>query len=409
MITRVLMIGNGPATMSALGAIATHKATSKTDEFEITVISQEKTPAYAPMYLLGYLIGELRRENIMLGDGHGLSPKRLLGEKVIKIHDSKNKVVLGSGREIGYDRLLIASGASALMPTMIKGISKKGVHYFNRLDDVKRLSKEIPNTKTIIIIGAGVVGIEAAIAFNKMGKKVLVAELLDQILPQTLDKELARYFEKILSSLGITFSLAKGVSEITGNDRATGVVVGNKELRGDLILITAGVKPNVGFLKSSSVKLNTGIPVNEKMQTNVPDIYAAGDVAESLDPYGKYELAFNWYNAIDKGWAAGCNLAEAEYTYKASPCLAVLKGAEPFVTSVGRKYGDNGYEIISHIDKYRGIYQKVFIRDNRIDCYQAIGIPDKVALMYSFIKGRKDIRDLEDILVGNWGPAYLYY
>ncbi|MFX1265490.1 MAG: NAD(P)/FAD-dependent oxidoreductase, partial [Promethearchaeota archaeon] len=279
--------------------------------------------------------------------------------------------------------------------------------YFNRLQDARRLLKEIPNARNIIIIGAGAVGIEAAIAFNKMGKKVVVAEMLDQILPQTLDKEVAKYFEKVLSASGITFSLGKSISEITGITQATGIVIGKKELKADLILATAGVKPNVEFLLSSSVKFDRGILVNEKMQTNVPNIYAAGDVAESLDPYGKYELVFNWYNAVDQGWVAGCNLAGVENVYKDSPCLTVLKGVEPPVVSVGRKYGDDGYDTFSYIDKHRGIYEKFFIRSNHIDCYQVIGIQDKVALMYGYIKGRKVISNVNDLLSKDWNLAYL--
>lgn len=405
--TRIVIVGNGPAAIRALHAIATYKAVLGVDEVQVTVVSAERTAAYSPMFLLDYLTGDLREQEILLGDNHGLSPERLPGEKVTKVQDSNNSVILENGRKIGYDRLLIASGASALIPS-IRGIEKEGVHFFNRLDDVRRLSRQIPSAKNIIIIGAGAIGIEAAIAFKKMGRNVLIVELLDQILPQMLDGELAKHFEGELSSSGLKFLFGEAVSEVTGNDRAAGIVVGNKGIEADLILITAGVKPNIDFLKSSSVKVNSGILVNEKMQTSVPNIYAAGDVAESLDPYGRYELAFNWYNAIDQGWVAGCNLVGTENTYEASPCLATLKGAEPPVISVGRKYDENEYETLSCTNKQRGFYEKIFVRNNHIDCYQAIGISDKVGLMYGYIKGRKDIQSIKGMLGGNYGPAYFW-
>jgi NAD(P)H-nitrite reductase large subunit len=223
-----------------------------------------------------------------------------------------------------------------------------------------------------------------------------------------LDKELAKYFERELTDSEIELYLGEAVSEITGNGRARGIIVGNKEIEGDLILVTTGVKPNVGFLKFSNVKVNTGILVNEKMQTNVPNIYAAGDVVESLDPYGGYELVFNWYNAIDQAVIAGYNLIGFENTYKSSPALAVIKGADPPVISVGRKYVEEGYEILSYADKQKGLYEKIFVRDNRIDCYQAIGISDKVSLIYGYIKGRKDVRRIKSMLSGNYGPAHLW-
>ena len=289
---KIVVIGNGPAAVRALQTITTYQALSKTEEVEITVVSQERTPAYSPMFLLGYLTGELREEEILLRDSHGLSLKKMLGEKVIKVQDRKNRIILESGKEIEYDRLLIASGASPLIPSL-KGIKKEGVYFFNKLEDVRKLLKQISRTQNIIIIGAGAIGIEVAIALKKLGRNVLIIELLDQILPQVLDRELAGYFERELSSSGIKFLLGEAVSEVTGNDRATGILAGKKEIEGDIILVTTGVKPNVDFLKSSNVKINTGILVNEKMQTSVPNIYSAGDVVESLDPYGGYELVFN--------------------------------------------------------------------------------------------------------------------
>jgi nitrite reductase (NADH) large subunit len=403
---KIVIVGNGPATVKALEAIATYKAVSNAGEAKITIISGERTAPYSPMFLADYLTGELGEGEILLGDDHGLSPKRLLGETVVKVEDSRNRVVIESGREIGYDKLLIASGASPLK-TSIKGIDKEGVYFFNRLADAKRLSQQALSAKNVIIIGAGAIGVEAAIAFNKMGRNVLVVELLDQILPQILDEDLAKHVERKLGSSGVRFILGENVSQITGDDRAAGIVVGDKEISGDLILVAVGVKPNIDFLRSSNVRVNQGILVNEKMQTNVPNIYAAGDVAESINPYGGYELVFNWYNAIDQGWIVGCNLIGIENTYRASPGLVVVKGLETPVISIGRKYGENGYETLSRINKGKGVYEKIFIKDNHIDCYQAIGIVDRVGLMYGYIKERKDIGNIKDVLGDNYSPANL--
>jgi nitrite reductase (NADH) large subunit len=402
----IVIVGNGPAAIKALEAIATLKAMSDADKLRITVVSGERTAPYSPMFLVDYLTRELREEDILLGEKHGLSPHRLLGEKVIRVEDNENRVVLKNGREISYDRLLIVSGASALKPP-IKGIDKEGVHFFNRLVDVKRLRQEVPSAKNIVIIGAGAIGLEAAIALNKMGKDVLIVELLCQCLPQMLEEDLAKYLEMKLSTLGIRFLLGESVSEITGNDRATGIVVGDKEIAGDLVLVACGLSPNIDFLRSSKVRTNRGILVNERMQTNVPNIYAAGDVAESIDPYGGYELVFNWYNAIDQGWTAGCNLLGVKNTYKASPSLVVLKGTEPPVISVGRKYGGNGYETLSYTNEEKGVYEKIFIKDNRVDCYQAIGMSDKVGLMYSYIKERKDIGQIKGMFGDNYSSVNL--
>jgi len=400
---KIVIIGNGPAAIKALEAIAHYKDAAEEYITSITVVSPELTASYSPMFLADFLTGELGEEEILLGDDHGLSPQRLLGEKVVKVEDSRNMVVTENGREIAYDKLLIASGASPLKAS-IKGIDKEGLCFFNRLADAKRLSQQVPRAKNAIIIGAGAIGVELAIAFSKMGINVLVVELLDKILPQMLDEELARHIQGKLVGSGVRFMLGGSVSRIIGGDQATGIIVGGREISGDLIIVAIGVKPNIDFLRSSNVRVKQGILVNEKMQTNVSNIYAAGDVAESIDPYGGYELVFNWYNAVDQGWIAGCNLIGVENTYRASPGLVALKSLETPIISIGRKYGENGYEILSLTDGEKGIYEKLFIKDNHIDCYQAIGITDRVGLMYGYIKERKDIGSIKDVLCASCVP-----
>jgi NAD(P)H-nitrite reductase large subunit len=106
---------------------------------------------------------------------------------------------------------------------------------------------------------------------------------------------------------------------------------------------------------------------------------------------------------------AGCNLIGVENAYKPSPALAVIKGADPPVISVGRKYGEEGYETLSYTDKKRGLYEKIFVRNNRIDCYQAIGISDKVSLIYGYIKGRKDVQRIKSMLGGDCSPAHFWF
>lgn len=403
---KIVIIGNGPAAVKALEAIAHYKDASKEDITSITIVSAELTAPYSPMFLADFLTGELGEEQILLGDDHGLSPQRLLGERVVKVEDSWNKIAMESGQEISYDKLLIASGASPLKAS-IKDIDKEGVYFFNRLADAKRLSQQVPSAKNAIIIGAGAIGVEVAIAFSKIGINVLVVELLGQILPQILDEELAKHVEGKLVSSGVRFILGESVSQIIGGKRAKGIVARGREVSADLFLVAVSVKPNIDFLGSSNVRVNQGILVNEKMQTNVPNIYAAGDVAESIDPYGGYELVFNWYNAVDQGWIAGCNLIGVENTYRASPGLMALKGLETPVISIGRKYGENGYETLSFTDREQSIYEKLFIKNNLIDCYQAIGIVDRVGLMYGYIKERKDIGSIKDVLGDNYSLANL--
>ena len=153
------------------------------------------------------------------------------------------------------------------------------------------------------------------------------------------------------------------------------------------------------FLKSTAIKIDNGIIVNDRMETNIPDVYAAGDVAESRNLYGDYELVFNWYSAVSQGWIAGCNLMGEKKSCPFSPTLSALKEVDFPIISIGRR-GNNGYEHFSYRDEKRGVLEEIYVRDNRIDCYQAIGTKDKAGLIYTFIMNRKRVDDLKKGLLG---------
>ena len=394
---RIVIAGYGPATTNALKAISCYKETANVDKLEITVISAEKEQAYAPMFLGDYITGKLGEEQLLLPEEHGLPIERILGKRLIGINCAENKVVIEGDKEIPYDKLLIATGASAVIPP-IKGISKQGTYFFNRLEDAKKLLKEIVNVERIIIIGGGAIGIELANAFNNLGKRVEVIELFDHILPQVLEKDIGRWVERKLREGGINFLLGETASEITGNGRASGIIIGGKEIRSDLILITGGVQPNIDFLKHSEIKTSRGILVNETMQTNLPNVYAAGDVAESKNLYGEYELVPSWYSAIEQGMVAGCNLIGIKRVYQFCPALVCLKGLDFPVISIGCINGVAGYDAWSYTSKGSGIFERFFTKDDYIVGYQSVGISNKVGLMYNLTRERKIIDNLHDIL-----------
>lgn len=408
-MTRIVIIGNGPAAIRALQAISTCKIRLPDSKVDVTVVSAERCPPYSPMFLVDYVTGDLQMDQITLREAPGLAHRRIEGEKVSSVCDCRNVVILETGKEIPYDRLLVASGASPFVPA-IKGIEKEGVFFLNRLADAERLSPAIRVATKAIVIGAGMIGVEAAIAFRKMGRDVVVVEALDSILPGMLDKELADHAERRLCSLGIEFMKGTGIFEIAGSTAAKGVVAGDRVVDGDLILVAAGVAPNVGFLRDSTVMVDKGIVVDEKMRTTVPDIYAAGDVAESIDPYGGREIVPNWYNSAEQGRVAGSNLVGLDITCPHSPAVSVLKGAEPPIAAVGRLYRGVDYEVLSSSDPRRDVHEKVFVRDQRIEAYQAVGTTDKVGFMYDSIRGRKNIDGIKrDLRTRASGAVLLYH
>jgi NAD(P)H-nitrite reductase large subunit len=394
---KIAIIGYGPAAVRALEAIEYCAALSSAQGPEVTVISPEQEDPYAPMFLIKYATGQLTERQLRLVPGdreYSFPLERVLGKRAVQVMEKDKSVVLEDGQEIGYDRLLIASGASPVIPP-IEGLDKKGVHTLRSLEDAKRVTGALNQVSGVVVIGAGALGMEAGIAFHNLGKRVKVVEFFGQILPQTLSPPMAEYVKEKLEARGIQFCLGEAVSEIIGKESAEGVVTqGGKEIKGDLILITAGVQPNMDFVKTSGIRTAAGIIVDDRMETNIPDIYAAGDVAESRNSFDEYELVFNWYSAVSQGWVAGCNIMGLEKSHLFSPMLSALKEIDFPVISIGRR-GSDGYECLSRKDEKREILEEIYIRDNTIGCYQAIGIRDKAGLIYSFIMNRRKVNKVK--------------
>lgn len=390
---RITIIGYGPAAVKAIEAIEYHARLDPGKRLHVTVISHERAKPYAPMFLIKYITGQIARHHLLLrppGLGFTFPFQEILGRRAVRILEEEKKVLLDDGQEITFDKLLIAGGASPIFPP-VRGLDNQGIFTLSRFDDAEKISHALKGAAEVVIVGAGAMGIEAAIAFNAMGKKVRVVELLGQILPQTLDPELAQYVQRRLESLGIEFFLGNKVSEIAGDSSATGVLTQNgQEVHGTIVLITAGVRPNTDLLKSTGIRTDRGIIVNERMQTSIPHIYAAGDVAQSKGIHGGHELVFTWYSAVSQGWAAGCNMVGQKMTCVFRPVLSALKEIEFPVVSIGSR-GSGEYHVLSRKDEKAGIFENVYIRNDVMDCYQAIGVRDKVGLFYSLITNRKKL------------------
>jgi NAD(P)H-nitrite reductase large subunit len=407
---RITIIGYGPAAVKALEAIEYHVSLDPRIRPHVTVISYERAMPYAPMFLIKYMTGQMAHQHLLLrGPHHSFSfpVREILGKRAVEIRIEEKSVVLDEGQQIAFDQLLIASGASPAVPP-VKGFDKKGVHALSRIDDATKISDALKDAREIVIIGAGAMGIEAAIACNALGKKVRVVDLAGQILPQTLGAELAQYVQRQMGIRGIEFYLGSPIAEITGDDRATGALTRNgQEVHGSVILLTAGVRPNLIMARSAGIKIEKGILVDESMRTSIPCVYAAGDVAQSIRNGGVHEPVFTWYSAACQGWVAGCNMVGQEKKDIFHPMLSVLKEIEFPVVSIGKK--DEGpYTLFSRRDEKAGVFEKVYLRDDVMDCYQAIGVKDKVGLFYSLITNRKKIAASQrGLFLESFNPSHL--
>jgi len=389
---RLVIIGAGAAGLSALKAIREIDSSS-----EVTVVKKESVPPYSLSSLPFSLAGEIKDEKMSRFDDdyfQVMNANVVVGRANGILTDAK-KVILDGGRKIGYDKLLIASGSSAIMPR-IDGLEKDGVHTMGSLSDTFELREAAKYADRIVVIGAGFVGLEAAIALRKLGKEIVVVEMLERVLPRMLDTDMAAIAQKMLESNGIEIRLGDQVKEVLGDKKATGVKLGKGEIKCDLVVIGIGVRPNIEIVKGTPVKTNMGVVVDDTMQTTVADIYAAGDIVETLDPLlGKTRIAAIWPNAIEQGRVAGRNMAGAETHYPGPLSVNVINIFDVPVVALGLMSSDvEGAESI--VVNRGGNTRKLIIKDDKAIGVQSIGYVRNLGFLLVLINKGEKLGELRD-------------
>ncbi|OYT32419.1 NADH oxidase, partial [Archaeoglobales archaeon ex4484_92] len=232
---KIVVIGSGTAGSNF--ALFARKLDRKA---EIIVIGKEKTMQYSPCALPFVLSGKIPKlEDIVVFPNEFYEKQKIqmMLETEAKTIDRKRKVIITDKDEIPYDKLVLATGSKAFIPP-IKGVEKKGVFTLKEMRDVREIQKYIKERKPkkAVVIGAGLIGLEGAVAFRELGMEVLVVELLEHLLPTMLDKDIASIVQSHLEEKGIQFRFGVGVSEIIG-DPVTAVKIGEEEIESDIVLV----------------------------------------------------------------------------------------------------------------------------------------------------------------------------
>ncbi|AMM54663.1 NAD(P)/FAD-dependent oxidoreductase [Pyrococcus kukulkanii] len=278
---RIVVIGSGTAGSNF--ALFMRKLDRKAN---IVVIGKEPTMQYSPCALPHVISGTIEKpEDVVVFPNEFYKKQKIemmLGIEAKKI-DRERKVVITERGEVPYDKLVIATGSKAFIPP-IKGVESEGVFTLKSLDDVRKIKDYIAKKKPkkAVVIGAGLIGLEGAEAFAKLGMEVLVVELLKHLLPTMLDRDMAKLVQDEMEKHGVKFKFGVGVSEIIGNP-VEAVKIGDEVAEAEIVLVATGVRANVDLAKDAGLEVNRGIVVNEHLQTSDPDIYAIGDCAEVID------------------------------------------------------------------------------------------------------------------------------
>ncbi len=327
---RYLVIGSGVAGISAVKEINR----VKDKDIDITVISKEEDPFYYRPRLIECLSGDISVEDIIINDREWFKKndiELLLGKEVIDVNFNEKYVVTDDNQEFSYDKLLLAQGASSFIPP-IEGVDLGGVYALRNGEDAREIYEHIESCKKAVVIGGGLLGLESAYNMIKAGLEVTVIEQADHLLQRQLDNSAGDKLKLILKEKhGFDFYLDVGVEKISGNSEVEEVELadGNK-ISADLVLFSTGINPNTGIVEDTELEINRGIIVDNKMSTNIPDVYAAGDVAEyNGNIYGI------WAPSMEEGSVAGKVMVGKDAEFTGFVPSHTLKVADVNVVSIG--------------------------------------------------------------------------
>ena len=330
-----LIIGGSAAGLSAVEGIRSVDKNGR-----ITIISSEKP--YTRVFLAEYLAGETSLENLKIKSEEFFERNKvefLLGlvEEVEEGEATYRDLESGEEKTLNYDRLLIATGSKPFIPP-IRGVELNGIFTFWTLKDAESLLSYIgrEKCKNAVVVGAGPIGLEVAQSLREMGLNVAVFELMERILPGVADFEVAEFVKKEYEEMGIKIYTAERVEQFYGEGKVKGVSTSNwEDFPADVVVLSTGVRPNVEKF-SKFVKTNIGIVVNRRMETSKEGVFAAGDVAEAQDVFGKFSIIGSWINAVSQGKVAGMNMAGRDVRHRGGIRVSTIKKVRTPMVSIGR-------------------------------------------------------------------------
>lgn len=312
---RIVIIGAHAA------GVDTASAARKTDRTaEITLLTEEKHPGYSRCglpFVVGGHIPSFPSLIVFQSSYFQMMKINLKTETKATAIDIAKKIVdtqdsTGKNETVPYDSLIIATGASSFMPP-IKGKEKKGIYSLRTLDDGQVIDQAVKDgAKTALVMGAGLIGLETAIGLQEKGLKVTVVEMLPQVLPLMLDADMAKGVQEMLQEKGINIVVGKAVEEILGTEKATGVKAGGEQFDADVIISAFGVRANTQLATNAGILLGDtkAIKTNARMETNIKDVYAVGDCAESTHIVTQKPALMQFGTvAVRHGKVAGINAA----------------------------------------------------------------------------------------------------
>ena len=356
-----LILGNGAAGFNAAKAIRERDKTGA-----ITIVSDEPVSAYNRPMLTKAILTGLTAGQIAIEPASWYAEQNIcevLGRKVVSVDAAAKEAVLDDGTKLHFTRLIYALGSECFVPP-IPGSDKEQVVAIRRLSDAQKVMALMEQARHAVVIGGGVLGLEAAWELKKGGLEVTVLEAAPVLMGRQLDENAAALLRSISEEQGISIHTAAQIAAIEGEDAVTGVRLADGTVfPAELVIISAGVRANVALAKEMGLEVDRAVVVNEKMETNLPGVYACGDCAQ----YKGMNYAI-WPQAAEEGKVAGACAAGDQVTYAGVSAALTFHGMNTALFSAG----DNGknpnllYKSVEFMDAGKKQYKKYYFLNNRL-------------------------------------------
>jgi len=401
---KLVLIGNGMAGVRALEELFKHNITgsSGSDLYDITVIGSEPHPNYNRIMLSPVLAGEQTIDDIILNSLEWYEENNITlvtGDAASEISRVKRSVITESGKEFSYDRLLIATGSNPFI-IPIPGAEKEGVLGFRDIYDVDVMVQAAKDYKKAVIIGGGLLGLEAANGLMKQGMDVTVVHLLDSLMERQLDKPASALLKASLEERGMKFLMEASTAEIIGgsdnNGRVTSVKFADgSEIDADLVVMAVGIRPNFELAHKAGIHCERGIVVNDTMQTFDPVVYSVGECVQHRgECYGLVAPLF------EQAKVAANHLAQVGSTrYIGSMTSTKLKVTGIDLFSAGEFNEQEGDEVLQIQDVASGVYKKLVLKDNVIKGAVMFGDTMDGTWYFSLMRDASNIADFRKTIL----------
>lgn len=384
-MSRYVMIGNGTAAVGCIEGIR-----SVDPAGEIVVVSGEKHPAYGRPLISYYLENRTDLEHMQYRED-GFYEKNgcrvIYGRRAVSLDPAGKSVTLDDGQTLTYDMACVATGSRAFVPPLEGLETVENRFCFMTLDDALALEAVLTEQSRVLVVGAGLIGLKCAEGIRDRVAGITVCDLADHILSSILDADGAKVVQRHLEENGIRFLLGDSVERFEGN---VAHMKSGKAVAFDLVVLAVGVRPNVELVADGKGKVNRGIIVDDRMQTSLPGVYAAGDCTEGYDAStNTHRVLAILPNAYMQGHTAGINMAGGHAAFdNAIPMNAIGFFGLHLMTA-------GSYEGDCVEDKQDGSIRRFFIKNGRLNGFILIGETERAGIYTSLIREKTPLDTID--------------